>query len=61
MLYFSAVAILQALVECFAFLDYTNGLQDVGYLLCLNNDCLALCLASPSMAANSSFENHLLM
>src|SRR5919201_5310862 len=47
-LYFSAVAILQALVECFAFFDYANGLQDVGYLFCLNNDCLPLCLANPS-------------
>src|SRR5262249_29491228 len=47
-LYFSAIAIFQALVERFAFLDYANGLQDVGYLFGLNNDCLALCLASPS-------------
>jgi hypothetical protein len=47
-LYFSAVAIFQALVERFAFLDYANGLQDVGYLFGLNNDCLALGLASPS-------------
>jgi len=46
-LYFSAFAIFQALVERFAFLDYAHGLQDVGYLLGLNNDCLALCLASP--------------
>src|SRR6516164_8941601 len=46
-LYFSAFAIFQALVECFAFLDYANGLQDVGYLFGLDNDCLALCLASP--------------
>jgi hypothetical protein len=47
-LYFSAVAIFQALVERFAFLDYANGLQDVGYLFGLNYDCLALCVASPS-------------
>src|SRR5215467_14450595 len=47
-LYFSAIAIFQALVERFAFLDYANSLQDVGYLFGLNNDCLALCLASPS-------------
>ncbi|TMJ39032.1 MAG: hypothetical protein E6G86_15035 [Alphaproteobacteria bacterium] len=47
-LYFSAVAIFQALVERFAFLDYANGLQDVGYLFGLNNDCLTFCLASPS-------------
>jgi hypothetical protein len=47
-LYFSAVAIFQALVERFTFLDYANGLQDVGYLFGLNNDCLALGLASPS-------------
>src|SRR5262245_401238 len=47
-LYFSTVAIFQALVERFAFLDYANGLQDVGYFFGLNNDCLALCLASPS-------------
>src|SRR5262249_7882712 len=46
-LYFSAFPIFQALVERFAFLDYANGLQDVGYLFGLNNDCLALCLASP--------------
>ena len=58
-LYFSAVAIFQALVERFAFLDYANCLQDIGYLFGLNYDCLALCLASPSMAANSSLENHL--
>src|SRR5262245_35582748 len=43
-LYFSAIAIFQA-VERFAFLDYANR---VGYLFGLNNDCLALCLASPS-------------
>ena len=36
MLYFSAVAIFQALVERFAFLDHVNGLQDVGYLFGLN-------------------------
>jgi hypothetical protein len=48
-LYFSAVAIFQALVERFAFLDYGNGLQDVGYLFGLNNDCLALGLASPRL------------
>jgi len=47
-LYFSTVAIFLALVERFAFLDYANGLQDVGYFFGLNNDCLALCLASPS-------------
>src|SRR6266540_5106512 len=47
-LYFSAIAIFQALVERFAFLDYASSLQDVGYLFGLNNDCLALCLASPS-------------
>jgi hypothetical protein len=47
-LYFSAIAIFQALVERFAFLDYANSFQDVGYLFGLNNDCLALCLASPS-------------
>src|SRR5215831_2140584 len=47
-LYFSAITIFQALVERFAFLDYANSLQDVGYLFGLNNDCLALCLASPS-------------
>src|SRR5262249_57091535 len=40
--------ILQALVERFAFLDYANGILDVGYFFGLNNDCLALCLASPS-------------
>jgi hypothetical protein len=50
-LYFSAIAIFQALVERFAFLDYANSLQDVGYLFGLNNDCLALCLASPSNAS----------
>src|SRR5258708_35919856 len=50
-LYFSAVAIFQALVERFAFLDYANSLQDVGYLFGLNNDCLALCLTSPSNAS----------
>src|SRR5262245_18145926 len=50
-LYFSAIAIYQALVERFAFLDHANSLQDVGYLFGLNNDCLALCLASPSNAS----------
>ena len=48
MLYFCAIAMFQALVERFAFLDYANSLQDVGYFFGLNNDCLALCLASPS-------------
>src|SRR5262249_11897586 len=46
-----AIAIFQALVERFAFLDYANSLQDVGYLFGLNNDCLALCFASPSNAS----------
>src|SRR5262245_18970582 len=50
-LYFSAIAIFQALVEHFAFLDHANSLQDVGYLFGLNNDCLALCLAGPSNAS----------
>jgi hypothetical protein len=47
-LYFSAITVFQALVERFAFLDYANSLQDVGYLFGLNNDCLARCLATPS-------------
>src|SRR5262245_19797440 len=51
-LYFSAIAIFQALVERFAFLDYANSLQDVRYLFGLNNDCLALCLASPPNAGH---------
>jgi hypothetical protein len=54
-LYFSAIAIFQALVERFAFLDYANSFQDVGYLFGLNNDCLALCLASPSNGSQFVF------
>jgi hypothetical protein len=54
-LYFSAFAIFQALVERFAFLDYANSLYDVGYLFGLNNNCLALCLASPSNASQFVF------
>src|SRR5260370_1305210 len=42
-LLFSTITVFQALVERFAFLDYANSLQDVGYLFGLNNDCLALC------------------
>src|SRR5262249_26833529 len=57
-LYFSAIAIFQALVERFAFLDYANSLQDVGYLFGLNNDCLALCLASPSNVSQFVLGKH---
>jgi hypothetical protein len=58
-LYFSAFAIFQALVERFAFLDYANSLYDVGYLFGLNNNCLAPVSRAHPMRASSSLENHL--
>jgi hypothetical protein len=48
MFYFPFFTIFEALVERFAFLDYANSLEDIGYLFGLNNNCLTLFLSGPT-------------
>ena len=55
MLYFSAVAIFQALVERFAFLDYANGRQDVGYRRVAVCRCPVLMMAEGDSTVLSRF------